>query len=468
MDLCSHSGFAASRILARGWLSLALLLAIMVGGLGYSRPAQALPSYARQTGQECAACHNGFPELTPYGRLFKLNGYSFTGGTFFEPLAAMIIPSFTHTSKPQEGGAAPHFGPNDNLALDAVSLFYGGTIYDHLGAFIQGTYDGIGRSFSWDNMDIRYARAADIYGTELLYGVSLNNSPSVQDAWNTTPAWGYPYQASGLAPGPEAGTLIEGVPEGGLGQQSLGLTPYIFWNRLIYLEAGGYKTFGPGALKALGVNPEGTSAIDGVAPYWRAAIEPKWGNNSWEFGTFGMAASLLPGRMIGAGTDHITDVGLDTQYQWLGERDSFSVMARFIDENDDFRASQALGLTSNTHDRLFTWQVKGSYWWRQTVGFTAGYFSIRGSSDALLYGNTCDGCAGDSALNSPNSNGWIFELNYMPWNYGGPSFWPWLNTKLGLQFIHYTKFDGAATNFDGAGANASDNDTLYAYVWIAF
>ena len=45
------------------------------------RPAQALPSYARQTGQQCAACHNGFPELTPYGRLFKLNGYTFTGGT---------------------------------------------------------------------------------------------------------------------------------------------------------------------------------------------------------------------------------------------------------------------------------------------------------------------------------------------------------------------------------------------------
>src|SRR6202011_1535021 len=44
-------------------------------------PVQALPSYARQTGQQCAACHNGFPELTPYGRQFKLNGYTWTGGT---------------------------------------------------------------------------------------------------------------------------------------------------------------------------------------------------------------------------------------------------------------------------------------------------------------------------------------------------------------------------------------------------
>ncbi|MHB1333589.1 MAG: cytochrome C, partial [Sulfuriferula sp.] len=40
--------------------------------------AQAVPAFARQTGQNCVACHAGgqFPELTPYGRLFKLTGYT--------------------------------------------------------------------------------------------------------------------------------------------------------------------------------------------------------------------------------------------------------------------------------------------------------------------------------------------------------------------------------------------------------
>jgi hypothetical protein len=446
----------------------ALLAAVVLCGVAYWRPAAALPSYARQTGQQCAACHNGFPELTPYGRLFKMNGYTFTGGTFFEPIAGMIITDFTHTTKPQEGGAATHFGPNDNFALNTVSLFYGGKILDHLGAFVQGTYDGIGRVFTWDNMDVRYADVADVGGKELLYGMSLNNNPTVTDPWNTTPAWGYPYQSSGLAPGPEAGTLLEGVTEGGLGAQVLGLNPYIFFNRLVYAEFGGYKTLGPGALRGLGVDPEGTSAIDGMAPYWRLAVAPKWGNSSWELGTFGMTASMVPQRTGGVGTDHITDVGLDTQYQWLGERDAFSVQARYIAENEHFPASQALGITSNGHDHLYTWQVKGSYWYRQMVGFTAGYFAINGSRDALLYGNTCDACAGDSATNNPASAGWIFELNFMPYNYGGPSFWPWANAKLGLQFIHYTKFDGAQTNYDGMGANASDNDTLYAYMWLAF
>jgi len=38
-------------------------------------PARAVPSFARQTGMPCTACHTSFPSLTPFGRWFKLNGY---------------------------------------------------------------------------------------------------------------------------------------------------------------------------------------------------------------------------------------------------------------------------------------------------------------------------------------------------------------------------------------------------------
>ncbi|MEO6147078.1 MAG: hypothetical protein ABIT70_08515, partial [Sulfuriferula sp.] len=53
-------------------LGTALLLAFI------AVKAHAVPSFARQTGQNCVACHAGgqFPELTPYGRLFKLTGYT--------------------------------------------------------------------------------------------------------------------------------------------------------------------------------------------------------------------------------------------------------------------------------------------------------------------------------------------------------------------------------------------------------
>src|SRR6267154_1985076 len=40
--------------------------------------AHAVPSFARQTGLSCEACHTVFPELTHFGRMFKANGYILT------------------------------------------------------------------------------------------------------------------------------------------------------------------------------------------------------------------------------------------------------------------------------------------------------------------------------------------------------------------------------------------------------
>jgi hypothetical protein len=38
--------------------------------------AQAVPSFARQTGMACEACHTVWPELTHFGRVFKANGFA--------------------------------------------------------------------------------------------------------------------------------------------------------------------------------------------------------------------------------------------------------------------------------------------------------------------------------------------------------------------------------------------------------
>src|SRR5580658_10625234 len=50
--------------------------------IGYAPAAKALPSYARQTGQPCGTCHTDFAGLTPYGRLFKIQGYTAGGGAY--------------------------------------------------------------------------------------------------------------------------------------------------------------------------------------------------------------------------------------------------------------------------------------------------------------------------------------------------------------------------------------------------
>src|SRR5665213_3930367 len=123
-------GARAGKMIFAVGLGLALLMVAGAALLVMPPRALALPSYARQTGQQCAACHNGFPELTPYGRLFKLNGYVFGGGqSDLPPLAMMVIGDYTHTETGQTGGAATHHGPNNNFAVpDTASLFYGGKV----------------------------------------------------------------------------------------------------------------------------------------------------------------------------------------------------------------------------------------------------------------------------------------------------------------------------------------------------
>src|ERR1019366_5021029 len=91
-------------------LALALLIILM------SRPASAVPSFTDQTGQPCQACHvGGFgPQLTPFGREFKLNGHTMRAKPFNVPLAVMAVGSFTHT-KADQSSPPDGFKPNDNF-----------------------------------------------------------------------------------------------------------------------------------------------------------------------------------------------------------------------------------------------------------------------------------------------------------------------------------------------------------------
>jgi hypothetical protein len=436
-------------------VSSATIAAVLVIGLS-PRPAVSLPLYARQTGQPCATCHTAFLELTPFGRRFKLGGYTLGGGDWKgPPFAVMLQPTFTNTQAPQPGGAAPGFGVNNNLVMQQMSLFTGGRITDNLGAFIQGTYDGVAHRFGWDNTDIRFAKPIGVGEHKLLWGVTANNNPTVQDVWNTIPAWSFPYISSALAPTPTASTFIEQI----YAQQVVGLSTYGFLDDLFYVEFGGYRPLSTNTQLVLGVDTTGQSPISGIAPYWRVAVEPNFGDHSWEVGTFGLASNVVPLRMSGAGTDSFTDIGIDTQYQYLGDPHSVTVRAAWIHENHNASASQKLGLADNSTDRLRSLNVSASYIYDHTWSFTAGRTSIGGTADATLYG-TFSG--------SPNSAGWILEAAYLPFSHGGPAFWPWLNFRIGLQYTRWAKFDGATTNIDGMGRNASDNNTFFAYIWTMF
>jgi len=421
--------------------------------------ALAVPSFQRQTGYNCAQCHTVFPELTPFGRAFKMGGYVLTKAgkqeQWVPPIAAMVQASYT-----EQKGLSNKVDPFDdspdaktNLPQQA-SLFYAGKIIDHLGAFSQLTYDGVSNNLFLDNTDIRYANSVSLGDTNLVYGATLNNNPTVQDVWNTTPAWRFPWATSAVAVTPAASPVINGV----LAQQVGGIGVYGFWNDLIYGEVALYRSNQKGLTRPLSAGTTVSPVTNNEVPYWRLALQHQWGPNSLEVGTYGIVADIYPGDATSGQTDRFIDTAFDAQYQYISGKHIFSLQSTWIHENQIWNASFPLGNTSNRSDFLNTFRGNANYYYKSsigTIGGILGYFTTTGSTDPVLYApQETTG----SQTGSPNSNGFILEAVYMPWD-------KW---KFALQYTIYNKFNGAHTNYDGFGRNASDNNTLYALVWIAF
>ena len=427
-----------------------------------TRPAGAVPAFAQQTGQPCKTCHvGGFgPELTPFGREFKIGGYTLRTKPSV-PLALMTIASFTHTRKDQSS-AADHLRANDNLVLDQSSLFVAGGLGQHLGGFAQVTYDGVGRAWSWDNLDLRAVNAGKLFGKDATFGLSLNNNPTVQDPWNTLPAWGFPFTDTAVSQTPAAAPLIDGT----LAQNVLGLTAYGWLDHRAYLELGGYSSPSSGTLRFLGADPLNPGSIRGLAPYARAAYQTRLAGGTVEFGTSALKASLYPGRDRSTGfVDRYIDVGFDASWQKaLASNDGISFNLRFEHERANLRASCVLLLIGNGNESgcgrysLNEWRAAVRYTLHGRVGVALSPFSITGSRNTNVFGGN----------GLPNSNGLMGEVDYTFWPAGNSPFGPLVNARVGIQYTAYGKFDGARHNFDGNGANASDNNAFRAFTWIAF
>lgn len=432
-----------------------VLLLLLVGAVNPPR-AVAVPSYARQTRLACNACHYTPPELNPAGRRFKLLGYvdradetkvvkdesgkPHAGLELLEslPLSGMLEASFTNIKSlvPTKQNGSFEF-PQD------VSLFLAGAWTTKVGSFLQVTYDTQDDHFSIDNTDIRYANTRKWGGKELVYGLDLNNNPTVEDLWNDTPAWRFPWVADDFAPTPNASPIINST----LGQDVAGFGAYIMWNNHLYLDAALYRSAHVGGSQP---NP-GIGFpfnIRGLAPYWRVAWQQSTGTTQFEAGSYGMHMRSTPNGITGL-EDAYTDWAVDTQIdRTINRRDVFSLRGTYIRENSDLAATfAALGATQRTH-HLNTLLANAEYHFGNRFTSTFGWFGTGGTSDVLLFPT------GDLTGNSngnPRSAGYIANVSY----------WPWMNVQLAAQYTGYTRFNGAATNYDGAGRNASSNNTIY-------
>ena len=423
-----------------------------------------VPSFSRQTGLACSACHFQFPQLTPFGRMFKLNGYTMTALTTVRahagdstkretlallpipPVSAMVVASLTTTRT-----AIPGTQNGTASFPQQASIFFAGAVSPHVGIFSQFTYAAADGSLGIDNVDIRYANHTTIGEQDLLYGVTLNNNPTVQDVWNTVPAWGFPFMSSGTAPSGNASTLIDG----GLGQQVLGLGAYALWNSTLYTELTAYRSAPQGAAGPLDSTAVNTTR--NVLPYWRVALQHQFDAGYLMVGTFGFAGSIYPSGVTGPTNRH-TDLGFDAQFERpAGDGGAVIVRSSYITEHRQLDALFAVDPAGaeKVSNRVNTFRLNTTYQPNTTYGFTAGVFGTGGTTDTLLYAPSP---ITGSATGSPSTRGYLAELSVNAWQ----------NVRVAAQYTGYTRFNGASQDYDGSGRSAGNNGTFYLYTWIAY
>ena len=437
----------------------ALVLALVLGaGLLGAPVALAVPSFARQTGLACSACHVRFPELTAFGREFKLNGYTLTDHTKqieasdadqrsslelleLPPISVMFEAAYTSTMK-----SVPDAQNDDAQFPQQLSAFLAGKVAPKMGAFVQMTYTQEDDKFGIDNADVRFASQTTLGGVSVQYGLTLNNAPTVEDLWNSTPVWGFPWAGPDQSPAPHAATLIEG----GLAQDVAGLGGYAMLGGSIYVAATAYRSahLGSGA-----PSPGSENTIEGAAPYWRLAWQKHFSHTDLEIGTYGLHAKLMPDGIDGP-TDDYTDVAADFQLERAVGNDTLTVHGSFVHEDQRLAASVAAGAAAGKSGSLDSLRLDAGYHVGRFMP-TLGFFATSGSHDATLNAPApVDG----SANGKPDSRGLIAQIAYFPW----------LNTQLTLQYTGYDKFNGKRNDYDGFGRDAADNDSLFLVAWFAW
>jgi hypothetical protein len=463
-------------------LTLGAVAIFALGGLApilVAPPARGVPAVARQTGLACEACHTIPPELTPFGRRFKLNGYTMTTraplisdtddhkrSTLFltdlPGINVLLMNAYAHYDRPlPDSAVAGAKAQSDDLQFpEQLSLMYAGAISDHLGGWIQVTYAQPGGTFGIDNTELRYSDHTA--NNDWVWGVLANNSVSLQDVWSTVPAWIIPgFIVPSLYSMPGLGGASLRVPLYQLLGPGLvaGSGAYLWYKDSLYLELSEYHSAKSGSvipeLDSSNLNLGG-GTVDGFAPYWRAAYERDWGYNSIEVGTNGLYTKFVPsvyaGQTLSPGNQNrYLDASVDWEYQHNGPTNIFTFLGYYTHETEENDRGLVPKYFSNSTDHLNELQITGEYYYNRHFGGLMSFVRTTGTPDIAINGGN----------GSPSNQYDVFELDYIPW----------LNVKLLLQYDLYSVVSNRQNPFyldDATHPKASNNNTWVVGTWLDF
>ena len=378
-----------------GWLSDDWLCA----------PAQALPSFARQTGQPCGTCHTDYPALTPFGRRFKLLGYTTGGGQFrttpfssndarnvqaeynklrgyaetvkvppqplvdansrdwVPPISMMAIVGFTHTQADHAVAARTLSIPTTTSCYSPFSVFWGGAITSNIGAFAQVTYNAPGpvarppgnHQSVPAHLDLGQHRCALREHRQYRparYRSTASPPTTIRPfriSGTRRPAWSIPLCGiDACADARAPATMIEGAFAAHVG----GVGAYTMINDMLYLEVTGYKTLRfsaaecPGHRSVWSARPARRRRAL-LARGARAALGSAhaYDRHLRHVSPRSIRGSISRLRLGTTGTiplaDKFTDIGFDSQYQYQGDNFWVTLRANYIREFQRLDASFA-------------------------------------------------------------------------------------------------------------------------------
>ncbi len=460
-----------------GRMMFAALVAALLA-FGSPRGAYAIPSFARQTGLACASCHTVFPHLTPFGRYFKLHGYTITSAKLIKALKVylendtttvkhvaleishipMVSVRLASRWNDQAGGndlvpAGPvtagqgfisspaGYGGKDALnLLSGSSVYIAGEITPNLGTFLEfGGVNDNGGGFGLGMLDVALVSPnMTVLGKNFVYGIRAEDIMGAGDPSNTIGNWGLTSTLMGLSTHNtlfDPGTAFE---EGGELFGMLGN----FYTGGFYASVGAYRpdanqtgtSFVQGSLAGNG-SLDGT---DGAANgYLRLSYYlPQIASNLYtEIGTFGYWGSLnmtAPAKALPGATenyvDNYSDYGFDLQAQYIGGKNLIELFSLFQDQRDGafYGIDEFTGLPGNGEAVARQgFGVKADYYYDATIGVYAKY--LYQTSAQLKDMNVSGGIIGVSYFPWENVNLRLEETLYNTYNIGAAQYAAYLN-----------------------------------------
>jgi hypothetical protein len=164
-------------------------------------------------------------------------------------------------------------------------------------------------------------------------------------------------------------------------------------------------------------------------------------------GTTGMVAKVYddPADISDPATvSQFSSQGFDAQYQYL--LDPHTVTAQLAYMKTEHSYSDAMNATlpnPGISDTNTTTRAKLTYTYQAKYGGSLSAFNSTGTTN-----NQSD----------PSISGMTYEAFFIPKQ----------NVRIGAQYTTYSTYQGASSNYDGAGRNASDNNSMFLYVWFAY